>query len=94
MSIHDEMTGAFNRRGMYVRLEKLLENADDDDDIFVCVIDMDGLKYINDNFSHTEGDFGIKVVSNAVSSITDSGEIFVRAGGDEFYIVGVGKYSE
>ncbi|MBR1822756.1 MAG: diguanylate cyclase [Ruminococcus sp.] len=92
MSLHDEMTGAFNRRGMYVQLEKLMESAGERDSLFVCVIDMDRLKYINDNFGHTEGDYGIKTVSNAASSVTLSREIFVRAGGDEFYIIGVGRY--
>lgn len=94
MSLHDEMTGAFNRRGMYVQLDRMMENADKNDSLFVCVIDMDRLKYINDTFGHTEGDYGIKTVSNAASSVTMSGEIFVRAGGDEFYIIGVGKYDE
>ncbi|MBQ1518774.1 MAG: GGDEF domain-containing protein [Ruminococcus sp.] len=94
ISVHDEMTGALNRRGMYLELEKKLAAAKKDDAIFVCVIDMDGLKYINDTFGHTEGDFGIKVISNAVSAITGPNEIFVRAGGDEFYIIGVGDYDE
>ena len=92
LSLHDEMTGAFNRRGMYVELERMIEDARYDDQLFVCVIDMDRLKFINDNYGHTEGDFGIKTVSTAVSTITYRKEIFVRAGGDEFYILGVGHY--
>jgi diguanylate cyclase (GGDEF)-like protein len=92
LSVRDEMTGAFNRRGMYIEVEKMLEEASDDASIFVCVIDMDRLKYINDTFGHTEGDFGIKTVSTAGFSVTEDDEIFVRAGGDEFYIIGIGDY--
>ena len=43
MSLHDEMTGAFNRRGMYVQLDRMMENADKNDSLFVFVIDMDRL---------------------------------------------------
>lgn len=93
MSVRDEMTGAFNRRGMYIEVEKMLEECSDGDNVFVCVIDMDRLKFINDNYGHHEGDFGIKTVSNAGFAVTGKDEIFVRAGGDEFYIIGVGDYS-
>ncbi len=94
LSIVDEMTGAYNRRGMDVRLAQLLENAGEGDSLFVAVVDMDGLKYINDNFGHTEGDFGIKQVYNALLMSAREGEICVRAGGDEFYLFGVGKYTQ
>lgn len=94
MSVRDEMTGALNRRGMAIELDRLLKSANADDSLFVCVIDMDRLKYINDTFGHTEGDTGIKTVSTAASSVTFNNEVLVRAGGDEFYIIGVGKYDE
>ncbi len=94
MSVRDEMTETFNRRGMYIELEKMLKSADTSNSLFVCVIDIDGLKYINDTFGHNEGDFGIKLVSSAAALVTHKNEICVRAGGDEFYIIGVGDYDE
>ena len=60
----------------------------------VYVIDMDRLKYVNDVFGHSEGDFCIMSLSSAIRSILRNGEISVRAGGDEFFIIGVGAYSE
>ncbi len=92
LSVHDEMTGAYNRRGMYTAVEKLLPNAPENASILACVIDMDGLKYINDTFGHDEGDFGIRTVAQAAQKLTGPEEIFVRAGGDEFYILGIGIY--
>ncbi len=62
--------------------------------MFACVIDMDGLKYINDTFGHQEGDFGIITVSKAVKAITEDNEICVRAGGDEFFVIGIGQYDD
>ncbi len=94
LSISDEMTGAYNRRGMDIHLKRMLSEAQEGDSILVGVIDMDGLKYVNDTFGHGEGDFGIKQVHKALLMSAQADEICVRAGGDEFYLFGVGKYTE
>lgn len=93
LSIYDAMTGAYNRRGMDMHLKRMLADAQDGDSLFVSVIDMDGLKYVNDNFGHAEGDFGIKLVCDAAIKTCRDKEICIRAGGDEFYVLGVGKYT-
>ncbi len=89
LSRQDKMTGLLNRRGMYEKLDELLSRLDDEHEIYVGVIDMDGLKYINDTFGHSEGDYGIKRVGEAALGITQEGDICARAGGDEFYIAGL-----
>ncbi|MBR4096882.1 MAG: GGDEF domain-containing protein [Oscillospiraceae bacterium] len=94
MSVRDEMTGAYNRRGMKMKIDEMLSRASADDMLYVFVIDMDGLKYINDTFGHNDGDLGIKTVYMAASSIMTPNEICVRAGGDEFYVFGIGKVDE
>lgn len=93
LSIRDEMTGAYNRRGMYEMFRAMLQKAKDGDALFVAVVDMDGLKYVNDTFGHSEGDFGIRTVSTALMSVVRHDEICVRSGGDEFFLIGVGRYS-
>ncbi|MGN1089053.1 MAG: diguanylate cyclase domain-containing protein [Huintestinicola sp.] len=92
-SQRDAMTGLYNRRGMEEKLKTMMKNAGPRDSLAVFVIDMDGLKYINDNFGHSEGDYGINAVASAARRICRNNEICVRAGGDEFYIMGVGDYS-
>ena len=92
MSIRDSMTGLYNRRGMNLKLDELLGGEHRGDKLFVAVIDMNGLKKINDTYGHTEGDAGILLISKAVKQSALRGEICVRAGGDEFYVIGVGKY--
>lgn len=94
LSTRDGMTGAYNRRGMELMLEDMLKKASPDDNVLAFVIDMDGLKYINDTFGHEAGDFGITSVCDAVRNMTDDGELCVRAGGDEFYLIGIGDYSD
>ena len=94
LSIYDEMTGAYNRRGMNLMIQRLMDSANEDDSLFASVVDMDGLKFVNDNYGHSEGDYGIKAICNCVMQIAKPGEVCVRAGGDEFYLLGVGKYTE
>ena len=91
---HDSMTGLKNRRGLEFSIRQKIENAPDDAKIFAIVIDMDGLKNRNDTYGHAEGDNGIMVIANAVRSITETGEVCARDGGDEFVVLGVGGYTE
>ncbi|MCR5477576.1 MAG: GGDEF domain-containing protein [Lachnospiraceae bacterium] len=93
LSVRDEMTGLYNRRGMYQRFREISEHAQPGDALFVGVIDMDGLKYINDTFGHSDGDLGIKTVCRALQEVARPNEICVRSGGDEFFLIGIGTYT-
>lgn len=92
-SERDAMTGLYNRRGMERRLGEMTAKAADRDSWLVFVIDMDGLKFINDTYGHSEGDYGISAIASASGQIVRTSEICVRAGGDEFYIIGLGEYN-
>lgn len=52
MHIRDPLTGLLNRRGFYKKFDKLCGEGKF---IYLFSIDMDRLKYINDNFGHNEG---------------------------------------
>ena len=54
--------------------------------VMMMFIDMDGLKMINDTFSHEEGDNSLKQLAKAIKMCCRSGEIFARFGGDEFIV--------
>ncbi len=94
LSEYDMMTGLLNRRGMEAGLKELERQSPDDASYLVYVIDMDGLKFINDTYGHSAGDTGITLVSKAVKGIAARGELCVRGGGDEFYLIGLNEYSE
>ncbi|MBQ2609609.1 MAG: GGDEF domain-containing protein, partial [Butyrivibrio sp.] len=94
ISVRDEMTGVYNRRGMYAMYRSMLSEAREGDALFVSVADMDGLKYINDTFGHSEGDFGIRTVCDTLQSVARGNEICVRSGGDEFFLIGIGPYGK
>ena len=86
LSIRDGLTGMLNRRGFDDRSREAIRTLPATRTVCTMVIDMDGLKHINDDYGHYEGDRAIKVAAEIITRCCDSGEIAGRAGGDEFYI--------
>jgi diguanylate cyclase (GGDEF)-like protein len=72
----------------------MVKRADNGDRLMICAIDMDGLKYINDTFGHSEGDDAIIRMSRSIKKLCGDKEICIRAGGDEFIIIGIGSYND
>ncbi|EXM38728.1 hypothetical protein RASY3_08600 [Ruminococcus albus SY3] len=94
LSTRDNMTGLYNRRGMYEKYSEMVKRAGSGDRLMICAIDMDGLKYINDTFGHSEGDDAIIKISSCIKKLCGDKEICIRSGGDEFIIIGIGKYND
>ncbi|MBO4532126.1 MAG: GGDEF domain-containing protein [Treponema sp.] len=93
ISEHDMMTNLLNRRGMNHAVSVMNARARKGDKWLAIVADMDGLKYLNDNFGHAKGDEGLAFIASSMRSITKEGEVCVRNGGDEFLIAGLGRYN-
>ena len=93
-SLHDPMTSLYNRRGMEITYNQRKDSLEPEDTVLIWIIDMDGLKYINDHFGHEHGDVGIITVSEAIRTISEKDDISARIGGDEFIIISSGKYTE
>lgn len=85
--IRDTMTGLYNRHGYYGNLEEYISRADlKDGYVHIISIDMDGMKFINDNFGHLEGDQAIKAVGQAINECFSQPCVSARFGGDEFMV--------
>ncbi len=93
LSIRDGLTGMLNRRGFDDLSRDAILSIDGKAVACAIVLDMDGLKIINDDHGHHEGDLAIRSVANIITKCCNSGEITARAGGDEFYVFSV-EYSE
>lgn len=93
LSIHDGLTGMLNRRGFDEYSKQAISELKSKTTICTMVIDMDGLKHINDVYGHSEGDSAIKQTAKIITECCKSGEIAGRAGGDEFYLY-VSDYSQ
>ena len=84
----DELTDWYNRRGLEKQGVRLLEQAKQEKSpLFLCVIDLDGMKQINDNFGHIEGDFVLKKVCETISGACRGEYLCARTGGDEFVVL-------
>jgi len=82
---HDQLTGLFNRRFFEEELKRVdtLRNYP----IAIVMIDVNGLKLINDAFGHASGDELIKTVSDLIQKELRSDDIVARIGGDEFSLI-------
>lgn len=88
LSMKDSATGLYNRRGLGDWLRK---KTGEEGEVYVIMADMDGLKYINDNYGHADGDFSLVLIADALKETAAGNEICSRIGGDEFLLVGVGR---
>lgn len=82
ISYHDYLTNLYNRRYFVEAYEKLL--IDKHYPLGVMMIDINGLKIINDAYGHDQGDKAIILASNILKSVFDSTCVVARIGGDEF----------
>lgn len=84
----DSLTGIYNRRGYEKHLRDLYERYKDEGKYLSIVsIDMNGLKYINDNFGHSEGDEALCRLARVLENLIAGDEVCARVGGDEFSVL-------
>ena len=84
----DSLTGLRNRRAWDNELVRELAHAQrSGDPLSVILIDIDGLKAINDRDGHQGGDRVLKEAAAAFSSAVRSGDLVARLGGDEFGVL-------
>ena len=84
----DELTDWYNRRGLEKQGGDLFVQAKKEQKyVFLCVVDLDGMKQINDNFGHIEGDFALKKVCETIIESCRGEYICARTGGDEFVVI-------
>lgn len=85
---YDSLTGIYNRAGFFKFAPAVMEEARRrGNNCFVIFLDMDGLKKINDQYGHEEGDRYIKSLAKVLEETRRHGELLMRYGGDEFVIL-------
>jgi diguanylate cyclase (GGDEF)-like protein len=87
-SVHDPLTGLYNRRQFNEILEYEVGRCERHNHEFcVLMIDIDNFKDINDSFGHSTGDTALKTVSEILTKNTRKDDLCARIGGDEFAII-------
>ncbi|MBN2718564.1 MAG: GGDEF domain-containing protein [Deltaproteobacteria bacterium] len=90
MSLRDELTGLYNRRGFTYLGNHLISQAKRTGaSVTMMYGDMNRLKMINDTYGHAEGDFAISKTAELLKSSIRDQDIIARIGGDEFTIIAV-----
>jgi diguanylate cyclase (GGDEF)-like protein len=90
LSLTDALTGLFNRRGFLLLAREQFKLAQRSNKAFVLFFcDMDGLKQINDNFGHLEGDRALVETAHILRDSFRDSDILSRWGGDEFCALAV-----
>lgn len=85
MSMIDELTGVYNRRGFYVSANRILKAAENEGRQAAIIFgDLDNLKKVNDTFGHDDGDYAIVSCAEFLKKSLRTTDVVGRIGGDEF----------
>lgn len=88
LSLTDELTGLYNRRGFlaladqYLKIVNRMKNT-----ISILYADLDELKTINDTLGHKEGDRAIIEAARILKETFRESDVAARIGGDEFVVM-------
>ncbi len=84
----DDLTGLYNMRSFYQRLEFEMERAKRfNREVAVAMMDMDYFKTVNDGHDHLFGSYVLSEVGKIIKAHTRNIDIPARYGGDEFLVV-------
>ena len=87
-SIHDPLTGLYNRRHFNAMLEYEIGRSERHRHEFaLLLIDLDNFKDVNDSYGHPTGDQALCDVADILRGQVRKGDLATRIGGDEFAIV-------
>jgi diguanylate cyclase (GGDEF)-like protein/PAS domain S-box-containing protein len=87
-SVHDPLTGLFNRRYLEETLERELALAEREGHPVSCILaDIDHFKRVNDEYGHLAGDEVLRAIGAALRRNARASDINCRYGGEEFLLV-------
>jgi len=84
----DPLTGLFNPRAFHDELRhELGRTARYREPLSLLLMDLDGLKRVNDQFGHEAGDAALRAVAGAIGKGLREIDLGARIGGDEFAVL-------
>ncbi|MBN1172054.1 MAG: GGDEF domain-containing protein [Micromonosporaceae bacterium] len=86
---HDELTGLFNRRQLFLQAETLHDRCVGGEfhSLAALYCDLDGFKPVNDRYGHDAGDEVLRVVGQRLTGCVRAQDVVGRVGGDEFLVI-------
>jgi diguanylate cyclase (GGDEF)-like protein/PAS domain S-box-containing protein len=90
ISLTDELTGLYNRRGFITLSEQQLKIAvRTKKDMLLFFVDLDKMKQINDTLGHREGDKALVETAAILRETFRGSDVIGRMGGDEFAVLAI-----
>lgn len=94
LSLRDELTGLYNRRGFHLLAEQAFHEAQRSHSGFsVIFLDMDDLKVVNDTAGHDDGSRLLQQMAKELRHAFRITDIVGRVGGDEFVVAAKASFS-
>lgn len=88
LSLTDQLTGLYNRRGFLALADQYLKIVNRmKDTISILYADLDDLKIINDTYGHQEGDRALIETAGILKETFRESDVVARIGGDEFVVM-------
>jgi diguanylate cyclase (GGDEF)-like protein len=88
LALRDQLTALHNRRFFDESLtDALARGRRAGSSVALLVIDLDGLKQINDSGGHVAGDVALRSAAEALRQCVRAGDLPCRLGGDEFAVI-------
>lgn len=84
----DQLTGAFNRRGLAEHFQREISRAERTGaPLSLALLDVDNFKQLNDKYGHLAGDDALKYLVDTIKHSLRPADIVARFGGEEFVIL-------
>ncbi len=95
LTIHDVLTGVYNRLYFNEYLKNTMKDADRaGTSLCLVILDIDHFKKVNDSFGHHRGDCVLKEIAELTSKCIRQNDALARIGGEEFAIILTNTTSE
>jgi diguanylate cyclase (GGDEF)-like protein len=83
-ALTDQLTGLANRRALDNELDRICRSGVD---VCLLLLDVDGLKDVNDELGYAQGDHLIAALALSITEAIPEGTVAARMGGDEFIVI-------
>ncbi|OHC61735.1 MAG: hypothetical protein A3H93_12120 [Rhodocyclales bacterium RIFCSPLOWO2_02_FULL_63_24] len=88
LSITDGLTGLYNSRHFFERIEAETSRATrHQEPLCLLMMDVDNFKRFNDTYGHLEGDRALATLATAIRSVLRTSDSGFRYGGEEFVVM-------
>ncbi len=85
MSFHDQLTGLYNRHFLKEEMQRV--DAARQLPLTILIVDLNGLKLVNDTYGHIKGDELLVKAASVLKQSCREEDVIARWGGDEFMIL-------